>query len=449
MKKYIHYQQNDVEFKEMVQHIANICAIKSVSEENLESEYPFGIEVDKACNYALNLGKSFGFKTYKDPKNRYGYVEIGEGEKQIGIMAHLDVVPSGDESQWISDAFKPLITENEIFGRGSLDDKGPAIINIYAMKYIKDNNLLAKDWSIRLIFGLSEETTMKSMKFYLQDFPAPYIAYTPDGEWPLIYAEKLVYHVQISFPKIANLDIHGGDVINQIPDRVSIKNLNHKLINIKDSDLTINTNEVIVKGIGGHGSTPHKGDNAILKLLKSLALIEECKNSSVLKFIQETFQGTFEMNNVFPNFTDFSGSLSANLGMIRTTDKTLDLSFDLRVPVSHSKEVSNLLETYLNNLDKNISVKLLGYKPAKYIPKDDPLVSILMDTYNEKHNANEEPLAIGGGTYARLLDQCVAFGSTKMMHLMHGPNEAFSFTEIRDSLEIYINALNRLQEYKK
>ena len=70
-----------------------------------------------------------------------------------------------------------------------------------------------------------------------------------------------------------------------------------------------------------------------------------------------------------------------------------------------------------------------------------------METYNEHYGENLEPIAIGGGTYARLFDRCVAFGSTKYMHLMHGPNEYFTFSEIKDSLDIYINALYRLQDY--
>ncbi|AWX69364.1 Sapep family Mn(2+)-dependent dipeptidase [[Mycoplasma] anseris] len=450
MKKYIKYRQTNQEFLEMVKNMANICAIPSISEEDFENEFPFGKAVDEACNYALNLAKSFGFETYKDPQNRFGYVQIGRGGKQIGILAHLDVVPAGDESQWISNAFSPIITETELFGRGSLDDKGPAIINLYAMKYIKDNHLLSDEWSIRLIFGLSEETTMKSMKCYLKEFEAPYISYTPDGEWPLIYAEKMVYHVNLKFPKIKNIEFNGGDVINQIPDTLYIKNIDAAILkNLNQPDFQIlESNQIVVKGKSGHGSTPDKGDNAILKALKAIINNPDYQEYELIKFIKQSFNGNFELANIFKNYEDTSGKLSANLGMIRTTNDKYILSFDLRVPVSHSKEeVSKDWETYLNQFNNQVQYELIGHKPAKYIAKNNKLVKILMDTYNESYNAKEEPLAIGGGTYARLLDTCVAFGSTKEMHLMHGANEAFSFKEMKESLEIYINALNRLQEY--
>jgi hypothetical protein len=99
MKKFITYKQSKEDFDEMIKNIANICAIPSISEEDFSSEFPFGKETDNALNYALNLAKSFGFNIYKDPKNRYGFAEFGNGDKIIGILAHLDVVPAGDESQ--------------------------------------------------------------------------------------------------------------------------------------------------------------------------------------------------------------------------------------------------------------------------------------------------------------------------------------------------------------
>ncbi|TPD99409.1 M20/M25/M40 family metallo-hydrolase [Metamycoplasma equirhinis] len=436
MKKYVKYNQNTNEFEEMIKHMANLCAIPSISIEN-DSKFPFGKDTDSALEYALDLSKKFGFNVFKDPLNRYGFAEIGSGEKIIGILGHLDVVPAGDESQWKTSAFVPVITENELICRGSLDDKGPVIINMYAMKYILDNNLLGDEWKIRLVFGIAEETTMQSMKYYLKDFGDPYISYTPDGEWPLIYAEKMVYHVDISFPRIKNLFIKAGDVVNQIPDSAEYEYKKAK---------------AIVKGIGGHGSTPEKGDNAIIKTIKLLASqSKELLDEKMFKFIFENFpEENYELKHIFNDYKDFSGNLSANLGMIKTTESEHVLSFDLRVPVTHSIENVTLdLNNYLRKFGNNVYSTLINSKVPKYIDRESKLVQILMQTFNEGMNTNEKPLAIGGGTYARLIDTCVAFGSTKYMHLMHGPNEYFTFKEIKESLEIYINALIRLQDYEK
>ncbi|TPR54372.1 M20 family metallopeptidase [Metamycoplasma neophronis] len=438
MKEYIKYQQDKDEFKSMINHIANLCAIPSVSIEGESEDYPFGKEANNALDYALNLAKEFGFNTYKDVQNRYGFAEIGSGDKIIGILAHLDVVPAGDESQWNTSAFVPVITDDAVICRGSLDDKGPSIINLYAMKYILDNNLISSEWKIRIIFGISEETTMKSMKYYLADFGAPYISYTPDGEWPLIYAEKMVYHVNLEFPKIEGVSLDAGDVVNQIPDSVILKYQNKQMT---------------IKGIGGHGSTPEKGDNAVIKAIKMLYNIDsKLREKPLIKFVMDNLsKGNYELNNIFKNYADFSGNLSANLGMVRTYQDKYIMSFDLRVPVTHSVgEVTDTLLNYLeDHFEGDVKMHLVGSKNPKYIDIQSKLVTILMETFNEALNVKEVPLAIGGGTYARLIDSCVAFGSTKYMHLMHGPNEYFTFKEIKESLEIYINALNRLQDYDK
>ncbi|RMA77489.1 putative dipeptidase [Metamycoplasma subdolum] len=455
MRELIKYKQTENEFNEMVKNIARICAIPSISKFKKDSVTPFSKEVDMALDFALNLAKSFNFRTFKDPEGYFGFAQIGNSKKVIAIMAHLDVVPAGDESQWTSEAFKPLILEDKIFGRGTLDDKGPAIISLYAMKYIQDNDLLSDDVSIRLVFGLSEETNMYSMKMYLNKFGLPYVAYTPDGEWPLIYAEKLVYHVDLEFPRLDNLVVKAGEVVNQIPDTLyasfgEIEKVREILVN--DSQLSEDKQIIQVKGKGGHGSTPEKGDNVIIKFFKAFAeAFPEWKGHSLVKFINENFQDNdFSLPKIFPEYEDFSGKLSANLGKIKTTGKHVTLSFDLRVPVTFDKtSVYADLTKYFASFNKKVEIIQIGHKPAKYLNVDSNLVNILMQTYNECLQVDEKPIAIGGGTYARLFDSCVAFGATKSMHLMHGPNEHYTFKEMQDSLEIYINALNRLQDYDK
>ena len=453
-KNYIKYDQPEKEFNEMIQHMANLCAIPSISKYSSQNTYPFGEECNNALNYALKLSKEFGFDIYKDPKKMYGFAQIGKSDKIIAILAHLDVVPEGDKEQWTSDAFSPIIDQDKIFGRGSLDDKGPTIINLYAMKYIKDNNLLDEKFSIRIIFGLSEETNMLSMKAYLKDFGLPYISYTPDGEWPLIYAEKLIYHVNLWFPEIPNFKIEGGKVLNQIPDSVYVKypNIENIIPMFSEGETKFEQNKGILKIIGksGHGSTPEKGDNAIIKFFKVFEqFAPQLKSNALLKFINQNFiDNKFDLENIFPEYDDYSGKLTANLGIIRSVPGQIILGFDLRVPVTHDRSnIFSDLSKYFAKLNNKIQIEPLSSKPAKIIDKDHKLVRILIDTYNEYYGEKFEPIAIGGGTYSRLFDQCVAFGSTKFMHLMHGPNEFFTFKEIKDSLQIYINALYRLQDY--
>ncbi|MCU4117023.1 Sapep family Mn(2+)-dependent dipeptidase [Mycoplasma zalophi] len=453
MDNIIKYKQTKEEFDKMIQQIADLCKIPSVSVTNLENEFPFGKEVDNALNYVLNLSKEFGFKTFKDAKNRYGFVEIGSGKKLIGILCHLDVVPSGDDSQWESAAFEPLIKEDEIFGRGTLDDKGPSIITLHAMKYILDNNLIDDNYTIRAIFGLSEETTMESMKFYLKDFGYPDLGYTPDGEWPLVFAEKLIFDYNLKFDQYQDLKLYAGEVYNQIPDAlvVETKEANDLSKLFKKEDIEIlDTNKFLVKGIAGHGSTPAAGDNAILKFIKTV--VEHDKKyleNDFFKYMYLNFKNSdFSMPDLFFNYEDESGVLTSNPAILRTENNEYVIGFDMRVPAKKTPElVTKDLLHYLDVNEYKYTFEMVGSKNAKYIAPDSELVQTLMNVYRQiTGNYEERPIAIGGGTYARTFENCVAFGATTKMELMHAPNERFTFKEIKMDLEIYINALKELQK---
>ena len=66
----------------------------------------------------LNLGKSFGFRT-KNIDNKCGYIEFGKGDKLLGIIAHLDVVPAG-EGWTVCDPFEPVIKDGKIYGEATV-----------------------------------------------------------------------------------------------------------------------------------------------------------------------------------------------------------------------------------------------------------------------------------------------------------------------------------------
>ena len=122
---------------------------------------PFGKDANDALLYALNLGEKLGFRA-KNIDGYCGYIEFGEGPNLLGIIGHLDVVPSSDG--WDTDPFNATIKNGKIFGRGAIDDKGPVIASLYAMKTIKDN--LKINSRVRLILGINEEKSWKCIKHY-------------------------------------------------------------------------------------------------------------------------------------------------------------------------------------------------------------------------------------------------------------------------------------------
>ena len=101
----------------------------------------------------------------------------------VGILAHIDVVEAGPG--WETPPFQAVIKDGRIYGRGSLDDKGPVVSSLYAMKYIVDNGLLPDEWSIRLIVGADEEEGLRCIDFYNEHAERmPDVSFVPDGYFP-------------------------------------------------------------------------------------------------------------------------------------------------------------------------------------------------------------------------------------------------------------------------
>jgi succinyl-diaminopimelate desuccinylase len=95
---------------------------------------PFGKGVKDSLLYVLKLGKEMGFET-KLVDNVAGHIDFGQGDEVIAVLGHVDVVPvTGD---WIYPPFSGKLVDGKIYGRGALDDKGPVVCALYAMKVIK------------------------------------------------------------------------------------------------------------------------------------------------------------------------------------------------------------------------------------------------------------------------------------------------------------------------
>ena len=171
--------------KEMLENLQNLIQIPSVYTKSKNPLMPFGENANRALEYVLTLGKQLGFKT-KNIDGYCGYIEFGEGDKLVGIIGHLDVVPEGDN--WTFPPFSGKISDNKIFGRGSIDDKGPVISSLYAMKTVMDNCKIDK--RVRLILGLNEENDWDCIKYYKEHEEWPTIGFSPDADFPCIYAEK-------------------------------------------------------------------------------------------------------------------------------------------------------------------------------------------------------------------------------------------------------------------
>ena len=464
LDQYIEDFKNDI-----VKDICNLVNIPSVSEETGNPEMPFGEGCKNALEYTLNLGERLGFKT-KNIDNYCGYIEFGEGEKLVGIIGHLDVVPSGDG--WDTPPFEANIRDGKIFGRGTIDDKGPVISSLYAMKAVKDN--VEINSRVRLILGLNEEKSWKCINHYKEKEEYPTIGFSPDADFPCIYAEKglLSPILSMDYSSFKNSNIVLTDIncnnnpLNVVPKYCScnlyIKNtvdidnvLNliedycrQKELNIKAE--VVNQNEIKIEsfGVQAHAAHPGMGINAISQLLMLLDFVFENNSTKVplldlfTKYIGLDYNG--KALNI--NFPDESGELTLNVGNISLENNKLKLGINLRVPINTEFELVEKAFTATCKGFEGVSCEFIGKKDPLYIPKNSYLVQTLCRIYNECTNSNAEPIAIGGATYARAFDNCISFGANlpEQKDMCHQTDEFISIDNLVLACNIYSKAIYEL-----
>ena len=249
----------DIYKDKLIKSTQELIAIPSIKGEPKEG-MPFGEEINKALEHALKIGEELGFLV-GNVDGYAGFIEFGQGNETLGILAHLDVVPAGDG--WTYPPFGGEIHDNKIYGRGAIDDKGPAMAALFAMKAVMEAGVPVNK-KVRLILGTDEESGWEDMDYYFKNQPMPDFGITPDANYPVIHAEKGIVHIELykefnseSADKSPIVSIKGGSRANMVPDSC--------ICYLKDKEKPLN-----VEGVSAHASMPEKGQNAIAKMLDLL-----------------------------------------------------------------------------------------------------------------------------------------------------------------------------------
>ena len=109
----------------LLKDLADLIAIDSVRDmSKATAEYPVGPGPVKALDKFLAFAQRDGFAV-ENLDNYAGTISWGTGEEELGIAIHVDVVPP--DLGWQSDPFKMTIKNGRVYGRGSSDNKGPAL----------------------------------------------------------------------------------------------------------------------------------------------------------------------------------------------------------------------------------------------------------------------------------------------------------------------------------
>lgn len=446
----------DASMEALIQDIAESCRINSVEGE-AKPGMPFGEGVAAALDLMLKKGEEMGF-TSKNYDGYVGEIDFGDGEEIVGVLGHVDVVPAGDG--WETDPWGGVITEDKIIGRGTLDDKGPLLTCMHAMKILKDLNVPLKR-KIRVILGTNEETDWGCMNYYMNVVKPelPTIAFSPDSNFPLTYAEKGLLQFNLTHAISEDIQIEGGSAMNSVPSFAKIaldaKHAEAVKAAVEASEAGVyevaeEEGKVILsaKGVIAHAARLQDGKNAIHRLMALLAKLElEGDLKAIVDFYAEVFGMSLHGENmgVFCEDDD-CGPITLNVSKVYVEDGKFVIGCDTRIPVAFTIE-SVEEKVAARVAEFGYEYKRLSTERPLYVPKDSELVTTLMAAYSKVTGDYEsQPRSSGGATYSRAINNCVAFGCLlpNQVDTMHQANECLEFENLKIWLGIMVEALYQL-----
>ena len=458
--------------EELIEELGHLVSIDSSRGEGSD-EYPFGEAPYQALKRMLTISRCYGFET-ACIDNCIGYVQYpstGDDSRALDILAHLDVVPAGEG--WTKT--DPFIMKKEgdiLYGRGTSDDKGPALAALFAMRALKESGIELEK-PVRLVLGTDEECGSNDLPHYFAKVDhAPY-TFTPDADYPLINIEKghftgIIrgkYEEREEKPRLLLLDsgvktnviparaeavIEGSifDEVSSVAARVqALTKIGFTVIRIENDKI-----KIVAEGRQGHAASPQTGNNALTAMLALLNTLE-LSYSEGQKMINS-------LAHLFPHgdwlgraagvamSDDVSGDLIMSLNILHYTPSGLYAEFDSRTCVTATPQQLDVVRLNIEAAGMTLESKLSG---PHVVDGDSDFVRTLLDCYEKVSGRKGYCMFTGGGTYVHNIENGVAFGcaTEDFDNNMHGGDERASLKTLMMSGKIFALAITRLCGIKK
>ncbi len=323
-------------------------------------EFPFlkmrGEEYRVAEIVTRELEKSgIAYETLARMEGRPNIIsKLGQGKSgQCLLMpAHMDIVPAGEG--WDTDPFEVVEKDGKLFGRGTLDNKGPLVSILIAAQVLKK-------------LGIDQQLTGELMVAALSDEEAE----DPDG---INYGIGYLVEEKLIHPTLAVVPDIGGNMLE---------------IDVAEKGRTV----IKITAIGkqAHGSTPEKGINAVYLMAK---LVNEL----------EKLQFKYEVHPVLGhptlNLGEIHGGAASNI-----VPGSCYIYIDIRAVPGQTEEIllGQIQDCIAKVPNGKFNVEIVSTNQPHAISPDVELVKKIQS--NAKEFLKIEPHAIGqgGGTYAKTL----------------------------------------------
>ncbi|MDF3004324.1 MAG: succinyl-diaminopimelate desuccinylase [Oscillospiraceae bacterium] len=446
--------------KDMVTDLCRLIEVKSITQPNSSKSAPYG----EGCLESLQVMGDICYKKglkLQNHENRCASLRWGQGSEELGIFTHLDVVPAG--IGWTTDAFTAVVENGFVRGRGSIDNKGSAIVGLYALDCIRSLNLPMKH-AVRLFYGCNEEDMMTDVEYYGKTVGWPKFTLVPDSMFPAAFAEKGIFAGHVISQPIADeiLSLKAGTATNTVASECEIllSKKHFEVLKAQENDkITVSCEGEYTKlhavGLSAHASIPEQSLNAIGLAFDALlrAYILHGQEKSLITFWRDTLLDVTGKTLGIALDTGEYGLLTIIGGLAhRTEDGRFVFGFNCRYPAKDSyKRIEPLMRAACtaHGLDLTVEEGVDGF----CMSSNHPVVTAMTAIANELTGQARAPFLMKGATYCRVIPNAIPFGpemdnSAPAFPVgrggIHQPDESFSIKEMLNATKIYVAALLEL-----
>lgn len=453
----------EAHWDEVLEDMASLVAIESVSDAEASSPgAPYGAGPRAALDRVLEIAAGYGFNV-QDCDGHIGIIDLpGTLATQVGIIGHVDVVAAG--TGWSTKPYALARKDGYLLGRGILDDKGPLLLALHAMRFWKQRSEASGSplpYTIRLLVGTCEETTMDDVAYYLAHFDEPDFLFSPDGQFPVVYGEGGIAHGKLKSAPIENgqiLELEGGQATNAVPGLASAlvhANLEEGTYGpVRVTSVGEELYRVEATGTSAHASLPWEGDNAIGHLADFLFEhgVGTPDERDFLQLVQSISHNVDGSTIGIDCSDEHFGDLTVVPSMIGKEGDALFQWLDVRYPTVITGEQ---IERCVGGIVFAFGCTfVLAHDAAPFVMNpDSPQVHALLDAYCAVTGKQAAAVTSKGGTYARLFKHGVCFGPDHLDEQLpdwvgglHGANEGVSEARMQEAFRIYALALENLMK---
>ena len=367
---------------------------------------------------------------------------IGKHTKSIILLSHMDVVPANPK-EWEVAPFSGAVKDGKIWGRGSIDDKGPGVIELMAMLAIKRAGILL-DRDVLFVATGDEEAGGKNGAGWFVDHEANvfsdagYLINEGGGIRALSDAKRKVYVVSVTekTPLWLRLTASGpAGHASDPPAETAVTRLVRALDKLSEYKTPIH----VIGPVNDYYHTMTELDHGPRQLLDLAAAL---KDPAYLKeFLDDPGQNARVRDTITP--TVLSASDKTNV-----ISETAYAEVDCRLlPGSDPKTVMNDIKKVI--ADDSIKIDVILNFPPISSPSRSPLMTAIETLAKDHDQATVVPSMIIGFTDSHYFrhKKIVSYGFIPVevnpaeAKGVHGINERIGVKELADGIQRMVELL--------